>query len=193
MEGRKSYPRMDELSDEAIMERVKAGETGRLDLLVYRYEKPLHAYAFRIMGNRAAAEDAFQETFLKLLRSREQYRVGALVRPGLYQICLNVCRDALRKNSRRPQTVELSPILPLPDPSEGPEELSQQAALSAHVRAAVEELPEKHREVFLLAFYQELPYSEIAEILDIAVGTVKSRVFMAHRKLSSTLSEFRPT
>ena len=192
MEGRKSYPRMDELSDEAIMERVKAGETGRLDLLVYRYEKPLHAYAFRIMGNRAAAEDAFQETFLKLLRSREQYRVGALVRPWLYQICLNVCRDALRKNSRRPQTVELSPILPLPDPSEGPEELSQQAALFTRVRTAVEELPEKHREVFLLAFYQELPYSEIAEILDIPVGTVKSRVFMAHRKLSLTLSEFRP-
>ncbi len=174
------------------MERVKAGETGRLDLLVFRYEKPLHAYAVRIMGNRAAAEDAFQETFLKLLRSREQYRVGALVRPWLYQICLNVCRDALRKNSRRPQTVELSPILPLPDPSEGPEELSQQAALFTRVRTAVEELPEKHREVFLLAFYQELPYSEIAEILDIPVGTVKSRVFMAHRKLSLTLSEFRP-
>lgn len=182
---------MDDLSDEAIMERVRAGEVGRLDLLVYRYEKPLHAYAFRILGDRTAAEDAFQETFLKILRKRESYRPGAAFRPWLYQVCLNVCRDALRKVSRRPRTVELSPTLPVPDTADGPEALCDQATLAERVREAVESLPDKHREVFLLAFYQELPYHEISEILELPVGTIKSRMFAAHTKLSRVLGDLR--
>ena len=173
------------------MERVKAGEVNRLDLLVLRYEKPLFAYAFRLVGDRGAAEDAFQETFLKILRKRDSYRDGSIFRPWLYQICLNVCRDALRKNSRRAQTVELSPTLPLADPSAGPELISDQAETAALVRQAVEALPEKHRDVFLLAFYQELPYNEIAEILDLPIGTIKSRMFTASQKLRAGFQDLR--
>jgi RNA polymerase sigma-70 factor (ECF subfamily) len=181
---------MSDLSDEAIMLKVQQGETGLLDLLVRRYERPLYGFAARVLGNRTAAEDAFQESFLRVLRKRASYKRGAPFRPWLYQICLNACRDALRKSSRRPEA-ELPERLALADPAPGPETLSQQAMLAERVRQAVESLPQKHREVFLLQYYQNLQYPEISEILGIPVGTVKSRMFHASQKLSQHLQDLR--
>jgi RNA polymerase sigma-70 factor (ECF subfamily) len=188
--GKKCEALMSELSDEAIMARVQGGETGLLDLLVRRYEKPLYGFAFRLLAERTAAEDAFQETFLRVLRKRASYRIGCPLRPWLYQICLNACRDALRKRARRPET-ELPERLALADPAPGPEALSAQSALAERVRQAVAALPEKHREVFLLHHYQGLAYPEIADILSIPLGTVKSRMFHASQKLSLALQDLR--
>lgn len=181
---------MSDLSDEAIMARVQSGETGLLDLLVRRYERPLFAFAMRVVGQRTAAEDAFQETFLRILRKRESYRVGASFRPWLYQICLNICRDSLRKRNRRPES-ELPETLVVADPAPGPEALSEQALLSERIRRAIDGLPEKHREVFILQYYQGLQYPEISEILGIPIGTIKSRMFHASQKLSLALKDMR--
>lgn len=181
---------MSDLSDEAIMARVQGGETGLLELLVRRYEKPLYAFALRVVGERTAAEDAFQESFLKVLRKRHTYRPGSAFRPWLYQICLNVCRDGLRKRSRRPES-ELPETMVVADPSPGPEVVSQQSALAQRIRQAIEQLPDKHREVFILQYYQGLQYPEISEILEIPVGTVKSRMFHASQKLSLALRDLK--
>lgn len=172
------------------MARVQNGETGLLDLLVRRYERPLFTFALRVVGERTAAEDAFQETFLRILRKRHTYRAGASFRPWLYQICLNICRDGLRKASRRPVS-ELPESLVLADPGPGPEALSQQAVLAARIRQAIDALPDKHREVFILQYYQGMQYPEISEILEIPVGTVKSRMFHASQKLSLVLKDLR--
>lgn len=172
------------------MGRVQQGETALLDLLVRRYEKPLYSFAFRSVGNAAAAEDAFQETFLKVLRKRDTYKVGALFRPWLYRICLNICRDWHRARARRPER-ELPAEMPLVDPAPGPEAVSAQAMLAQRIREAIEALPDKHRDVFVLQYYQNLPYAEIGEILDLPVGTVKSRVFHASQKLAQSLRDLR--
>lgn len=173
------------------MERVQKGETHLLELLIKRYEKPLFAYAFRIVQQRSAAEDAFQETFLRVFRKREHYRAGAPFRPWLYTICLNTCRDALRSRNRRPEAELDKAALVVPDAQPGPETLTGQSAMAESIKQAIEKLPDKQREVFLLAYYQQLQYPEISAILDIPVGTVKSRMFHASRFLAEQLKDYR--
>jgi len=182
---------MSDLSDESLMERVQKGETQLLELLIKRYEKPLFAYAFRVMQQRPAAEDAFQETFLRIFRKRDSYRAGAAFRPWLYTICLNTCRDALRARGRRPESELDKTVLVVADAQPGPETLSAQTILGERIKAAMEALPDKQREVFLLSYYQQLQYPEVAEILEIPVGTVKSRMFHASRFLAEKLKDYR--
>lgn len=170
------------------MARVQSGETELLGELAGRYQRALYAFAHRMVGE--LAEDVFQETFLKVFRKRASYRRGSPFRPWLYQICLNVCRDTLRSRSRRPEA-ELDPEIPIVDKSAGPERLSEQAGLARRVRQAVSRLPEKQRDVFILSHYQELPYAEIAEILELPVGTVKSRMFHAARFLAEQLRDWQ--
>ena len=188
--GELALPQMSDLSDEAIMEKVQRGETALLELLVARYERSLFNYALRVVNDSGAAEDAFQETFLRIFRKRSSYREGAAFRPWLYQICLNICRDLLRKKSRRPEA-ELKDEIPISDPAPGPEALSSSAEMAGNIRGAINSLPEKQRDVFILHYYQCMPYPEIADILEIPVGTVKSRMFHATKTLVDLLQEFR--
>jgi len=174
------------------MEKIQQGQTQLLELLMKRYEKPLFAYAQRILNQRTSAEDAFQETFLRVFRNRSSYRAGSSFRAWVYTICLNSCRDQLRRKSRRPESELEKTAFALADDQPGPEEISAQSLLAQRIRAAVEALPEKQREVFLLSYYQQLAYPEISEILDIPVGTVKSRMFHASKFLAEQLRDFRP-
>ena len=182
---------MSDLSDESLMARVQKGETQLLEMLIKRYEKALFAYAQRVLQHRAAAEDAFQETFLRVFQKRQSYREGSSFRPWLYTICLNACRDHLRKCSRRPESDLDKSAYALSDGQPGPDSVTAQSMLAAHIRQAVESLPEKQRDVLLLSYYQQLQYPEIAEILEIPVGTVKSRMFHASKFLAEQLNEYR--
>jgi RNA polymerase sigma-70 factor (ECF subfamily) len=182
---------MNDLSDEALMARVQQGETQLLEMLIKRYERALFAYAQRIVQQRSAAEDAFQETFLRVFRKAQSYRPGSPFRPWLYTICLNTCRDSLRKRSRRPESELDKSAYALCDEQPGPEVVSAQQALAENIRRAVEALPEKQRDVFLLSYYQQLQYPEISEILQIPVGTVKSRMFHASKFLAEQLKDYR--
>ena len=179
---------MNELSDEALMIQVQKGQSEALGPLIFRYEKRLFGLAMRILGNAAAAEDTFQETFLRVYQKRLSYRPGSPFRPWVYRICLNLCRDLCRSRQRRPQS-ELSQELR--DPQLGPQEKAEQSLLAARVAEAVAELPEKQREVFLLSFYQQLSQAEVAEILEIPIGTVKSRLFHASRTLADKLRDYQ--
>jgi RNA polymerase sigma-70 factor (ECF subfamily) len=175
------------VADERLMELFLDGDHEALETLVRRYQEPLFAFAVRTLdNNRAAAEDAFQETFLRVYRRRSTYRKGRSFRAWIYQICLNVCRDALRKG-KRCREVPLSQGARTLDASPGPAELAVTMFEAARVRRAVAQLPKKQSDVVLLAHYQGLAYPEIAQVLDIPVGTVKSRNHTAIRNLSRFL------
>ncbi len=171
------------------MERLLEGDESSLEELVRRYQGPLYRLAYSILHDSASAEDAFQETFLKVYRRRFSYRPGSPVKPWIYQICMNVCRDHLRRAKRCPETpLEENP----PPPGPGgfsPEECVEREEQARSVRQALIELPAKQREVLLLAHYQNLSYPEISILLDIPTGTVKSRVFHALKKLGALLSK----
>ncbi len=180
------------------MAHAKAGDAASFEALARRYEKRLFNYALRMLGNAQDAEDVFQDTLLRLHRHRGRYREGAPLRPWLYRIATNLCRDHLRRRMRRswvsldaPAAAEggaaLGDLLPAAGP--GADAGAREAETGERLAAAVAALPVKHRTVFLMARYEELPYAEIAKALRIPVGTVKSRMNKAVKLLLAQLED----
>jgi RNA polymerase sigma-70 factor (ECF subfamily) len=182
-------------SDEDLLIRYCKGETEAFGILVRRYERELYGYLRRYLGDAALAEDVFQNTFLQLYVKSGQYEAGRPVRPWLYTIATHQAIDALRRNGRH-QAVSLEQYREEPGEgdlrslletlvSRGPGPLEQAAGQERRerIRATVEELPDFLRQVLILAYYQGLKYREIADVLGIPVGTVKSRLHAALVKL----------
>jgi RNA polymerase sigma-70 factor (ECF subfamily) len=182
-------------TDEDLLARFQKGQTEAFGVLVSRYERELYGYLRRYTGDSNLAEDVFQNTFLQLVVKIGQYEPGRPVRPWLYTIATNQAIDALRRSGRH-QALSLDQYREessngeahslmdtlesrLPDPvavTEGQERKER-------IRASVDQLPDFLRQVLLLAYYQGLKYREIADILEIPVGTVKSRLHTALVKL----------
>jgi RNA polymerase sigma-70 factor (ECF subfamily) len=155
----------------------------------------LFGYLRRYLGDASLAEDVFQNTFLQLYTRIGTYESGRPVRPWLYTIATHQAIDALRRAGRHqavsldqcrdePQTGDVQNLITLLQ-SHGPSPLEQVQADERKdlVRDSVERLPEFLRQVVVLAYYQGLKYREIADILDIPVGTVKSRLHAALLRL----------
>jgi len=183
------------VSDEELLSRYReTGQAADFNSLVQRYEKELYRYLVRYMGDAALAEDVFQNTFLQVHLKRGLYENGRPVRPWLYSIATHQAVDALRKAGRHP-TVSLDQRVASSDSdagalvdllvSETPGPLSELQGEERRewVRASVNRLPEALRQTLILAYHQDLKYREIAEILKIPVGTVKSRLHAALAKL----------
>ena len=182
-------------SDEELLGRFCRGETEAFGILLRRYERELYGYLRRYLGDSELAEDVFQNTFLALYQKSGQYEAGRPVRPWLYTIATHQAIDALRRNNRH-QAVSLDQHQKeLPDgevrsllellETRGPRPLEQVQGEERRqkVRASVDRLPDFLRQVVVLAYYQGLKYREIADILGIPVGTVKSRLHAALVKL----------
>lgn len=177
------------------MARFQSGQTAAFDVLVRRYERELYGYLRRYVGDGSLAEDVFQNTFLQLYVKGAQYEAGRRVRPWLYTIATHQAVDALRRNGRHQavsleQAREAAPdgeadgfAASLEGRSPDPFDAASGREQAERVRAAVGRLPEFLRQVLILAYYQGLKYREIADILGIPVGTVKSRLHAALVKL----------
>ncbi|HLW65729.1 MAG TPA: sigma-70 family RNA polymerase sigma factor [Gemmataceae bacterium] len=182
-------------SDEELLAGFRQGQREAFGLLVRRYERELYGYLRRYLGDDSLADDVFQNTFLQVFVKIEQYEAGRPVRPWLYTIATNQAVDALRRNGRRPaasldQMVretgegEVRSLLDLLEAdSPDPLVMLQDEERRLKVRASVDQLPDFLRQVVILAYYQGLKYRDVAEILDIPVGTVKSRLHAALGKL----------
>jgi RNA polymerase sigma-70 factor (ECF subfamily) len=187
-------------SDEELVLRFRRGQTEAFGVLLRRYERELYGYLRRYMGDSSLAEDVFQNTFLQLYLKIGQYERGRPVRPWLYTIATHQAIDTLRRNGRhqavsleqtREETseTELYGLLEtLESRGPGPFEQTSSQERRERVRASVDQLPDFLRQVLILAYYQGLKYREIAEVLDIPVGTVKSRLHAALVKLQEAWS-----
>jgi RNA polymerase sigma-70 factor (ECF subfamily) len=183
-------------TDEELLSRYR--DTGRSEdfsALVHRYEHELYRYLVRYTADRALAEDVFQNTFLQVHLKKSLYEDGRPVRPWLYSIATHQAVDALRKAGRHP-TVSLDQrsaaseetdagrlVDLLASEDSGPLANLQEEERREWVRASIARLPDTLRQTLLLAYHQDLKYREIAEILKIPVGTVKSRLHAALAKL----------
>jgi RNA polymerase sigma factor (sigma-70 family) len=166
-------------TDEQLMIRLANGDGSALRPLVDRYQTQLYLYLYRTLnGNFAAAQDAVQETFLRLINQRS-YQPSRPFRPWLYRVATNVATDYLRRS----QPVPLNASFVIADTGPGPETTAELSERAEVVRAALHTLPYELRTVLLLRFYQDLSLQEIADALDIPMGTVKSRLFNAVRRL----------
>ena len=184
-----------DFSDEWLMQAYIEGNDSCLAILVHRYERELYSYLRRLLGDGGLAEDVFQNTFMQLHVKRHMYQQGRPLRPWLYTIATNQAIDALRQ-FRRHQRVCLSTdhdesarrgdgsvLQALPTAGEGPTREAERREHQRLVRAVVDALEEPLRVVLVLCYYQGMKYKEVAEIVGIPVGTVKSRLHTAIQRL----------
>jgi RNA polymerase sigma-70 factor (ECF subfamily) len=184
-------------SDEDLLVRLRDGERAAFAPLVKRYERELFGYLRRYLGDDDLADDVFQNTFVQVFSKIRQYEPGRAAKPWLYAIATNQAIDALRRRNRRSadrpaETVsapdedgEARPLFELlPAPGDAPPDAAERTEEREQVRAAVARLPELLRQAVVLVYFQGLKYQEAAEILDIPVGTVKSRLHAALVKLT---------
>jgi RNA polymerase sigma-70 factor (ECF subfamily) len=188
-------PPAHEPPDESLLARVKAGDEDALGTLVERYRRPLFGYLFRMLGDAAEAEDVFQETFLRVVKHLPRFEEGRRVRPWVYAIASNLVKNVYRSRKYREKT-SLDQEGPEGEPLSGrlaavsasPDEGAQTAETAVLVREAVERLSPTGRDALVLFYYQGLAYEEIAQVLEVPLGTVKSRIHNALGKLAGLLS-----
>lgn len=176
-------------SDEELVRRYLKGDGDAFSSLVKRHETRVYNVCLRILGNREDARDATQEAFLTAIRKISQFRGDAAFTTWLHRVAVNACYDALRKRKRQPmlhlvaegdRQGEAEPGPPEPDPADA-------VAAGMDVARALSKVPEDYRIALVLADVQDLPYEEIARVLDVPLGTVKSRVHRGRIALARAL------
>jgi RNA polymerase sigma-70 factor (ECF subfamily) len=171
------------MTDGELITRVGEGDRNAFELLYRRYARPVFALALRRLGDRGRAEDAVQETFASVWRSAASYRrergPGA---PWLYAVARNAIIDRGRARVEPPTEVPETP-----SGEAEPPERAETSWTAWRVHSALSELPEKERIVLELAYWSEMSQSEIAEFLQIPLGTVKTRTRAALGRLADTL------
>ena len=172
-----------EATDADLIQRTAGGDRDAFELLYRRYARSVFGLALRRLGDRARAEDAVQETFASIWRSARSYRPdrgpGA---PWLYAVARNAIVDRARGRREPPTEVPETPSA-----EAGPAERAESSWVSWRVHRALEELPEREREVIALAYWSGLSQSEVAEFLGIPLGTVKTRTRSALARLADVL------
>jgi RNA polymerase sigma-70 factor (ECF subfamily) len=180
--------------DEASL--IAAAQRGRVDAfneLVLTYQQQVYNLAYRIMGDPASAADATQDAFVSAYRSIGRFRGGSF-KSYLMRIVSNRCYDELRRHKRRPATSfeDLSEVDEEFNPAlingrERPEEYTERQEMARVIQAGIETLPPDQRITLVLSDVQGMSYQEIAETMDVSLGTVKSRLARARGKLRDYL------
>ena len=176
----------------SLLRRAQSGDSAAFEAIVRAHEATVYRLALRQLGSREDAEDAAQEVFLKAYTGLQSFRGDSKLSVWLYRITSNVCIDLLR---RRRETVSLSvetedggsEELELPDARFDPAALAERRDLRERIGAALSALPPEAREILLLRELGGESYEEIAQTLQLDIGTVKSRIFRARKKLCALL------
>jgi RNA polymerase sigma-70 factor (ECF subfamily) len=158
---------------------ARAGDVLAREHIVRQWTEPVYRFSFRMLGNEADARDAAQDTLVKVLRSLDHYDPTRSFATWVFGIARNTCIDEHRRRARRAwdepgEIVDTKPS-PLQEVSE--------AERAEHLVAALSELSPLYREVLVLYHFEHMKYVEIAEILEIPLGTVMNRIFRARQKL----------
>lgn len=188
-------------TDEELMLRYRDGDAAAFETLYRRYEKPLFDFIYRLVPDSTDTESLFQETFFRVVRAKRKYRVTAQFKTWLFQIAVNLCRDRARRMKHRSHISLNSPLTSqdgcraelqdlVSDQSPAVDKSAEASELETAVKGAVGSLPEDEQLIVVLKEYQGLKYSEIAEITNRPIGTLKSINHRAHERLRSTLARY---
>lgn len=190
------------MQEQALIQAARQGELEAFNRLVLAYQDMVYNQAFRVMGERDAAEDASQEAFISAFRKLHTYRGGSF-RGWLLRIVTNACYDELRRRKRRP-------VVPLEvtttdgeeiespkweaghaEQADLPEKSLQQAELGQAIQQCLNELSPDFRMVVVLVDIQGLDYAEVSQVTEKPLGTVKSRLARARQRMQLCLQKFR--
>jgi RNA polymerase sigma-70 factor (ECF subfamily) len=178
---------LDENTERELVVRAQGGDSEAFTLLTRHFMKRVYRAAYAVLRNSTDAEDVTQETFVRAYQGIDRFDVDRPLFPWLYRIARNLCINRIQRVGKR--EAELPDFDYFADRSPGPEEATIAGEQQQEVRHAVEKLPDPHRRIIELCHFQECSYREIAEILDIPIGTVMSRLYHARRKLRELLDQ----
>ena len=169
-------------SDEELVARSMGGDLDSFNQLVLRWERPIYALAYRVIGREEDARDVAQETFLRAFRALSGFKGQAKFSSWLYRITLNLCRDWIRKEKRTPvsqapEGIDIIELAGEATPAESIEQLVGRKELGRAVSRAMAMLPEEQRTAIILKEYHGLTFQEIADMLDCPLSTVKTRLY----------------
>jgi RNA polymerase sigma-70 factor, ECF subfamily len=177
-------------SDAELLERYAKGDEEAFTEIIDRYKDGLYAFLRRFLNHQDMIEDVFQETFLQLFSSRESFDTSRQLRPWLFTIAINKARDALRKQQRTAATslgtlsepAEMSisdAVNTLTSYQTTPYDDIEKDETADRVRKVIGTMPDSLREILVLAYFEQFSYKQMADILGIPIGTVKSRLHTA--------------
>lgn len=181
----------DSISDAEYVRRLQQGETDAFEMLVRRHEKTIFNLVYRMLGDYDEAAETSQEVFLSAYRAIDRFRGDANFSTWLYRIALNhtsTRRKSLNRHQQR--NVSLDDTEPVRDPQPGPAETMEKKEIRERVQRALNTLEPDDATVILLRDLQDIPYEEVARLLEIPVGTVKSRLHRARQALKSQLASY---
>lgn len=176
--------------DARLIERSKGGDREAFDRIVERYRRDVYRIAYRMTTNHEDADDVAQETFLRAYRALGSFRGDASLKTWLFRIAMNLSINVGRSHAGRVSEGHDLEALPDARAIEGPagERRLLRSEEAARVRGAVAALPPRQKQVVLLRMYEELPFQEIAEVLDCPIGTAKANFFHAMNNLRKALA-----
>jgi RNA polymerase sigma-70 factor, ECF subfamily len=181
-------------TDEELVARSMGGDLDSFNQLVLRWERPIYALAYRVIGREEDARDVAQEAFLRAFRALGGFKGQAKFSSWLYRITLNLCRDWIRRERRTPiaqapEGVDLIELAGESSPAESVEELVSRRQLGRAVEKAMALLPEDQRTAIILKEYHGLTFQEIADLLDCPLSTVKTRLYQGLSVLRKQLRQ----
>jgi len=186
----KSAMKRMQVSDAELLSRYAAGDESAFRELVNRYKNSLYVFLRQFLNQNDLVEDVFQETFLQVFSSRESFDPNRPLRPWLFTIAANKAKDALRKQQRT-ATIPIGAVAQAQDMSfeellntltsdtAVPYDELEKDETAARVRQVIANMPENLREILILAYFNRFSYKQMAQILSIPIGTVKSRLHTA--------------
>jgi RNA polymerase sigma-70 factor (ECF subfamily) len=189
--GEESHPAA--LDDQTLVERCRSGDPDAFEPLVARYRERVWRLALGYVRDREEAWDVAQEAFVKAWQALPSFRGQSAFYTWLFRIVVNVATDRVRQRAARGRAFGTDPVpeeeweRAMPDPAAGPGESAERAEERARIRKALDALPQHHRAIIMLSDLEGLSYREIAEVLDIPMGTVMSRLHNARKRLRRVL------
>ncbi|GIP35493.1 RNA polymerase sigma factor [Paenibacillus sp. J2TS4] len=177
------------MTDEQLVQRMADGDQAAFEALIHRYHGPLLGYLERHLYKREKAEDFVQETFLRLIRQLKKGRVPEQIRPWLYRVALNLCRDYWKSLTYQSEIQQVND--PPERRDEGPSivEIFERQETRKEILLSLNQLGDTQKEIIILRFYQDLKLHEISEVMDLPLSTVKTNLYQGLKKLRSSLSD----
>jgi len=190
------------LSDQEIVERARQGRESAFRELIRRYERPVFSLIFRLVRDRERAEDLAQETFIKVLNALDRYDPSYKFSSWIFKIAHNTALDDLRRKHPETLSIHGSPhastadeleatVLTPVSGDETPEEFTSSREIGTHIERAIGHLRAEYRTAILLCHVEGRPYEEVAQIMDVPLGTVKTYIHRARNELKKQLAHLR--
>lgn len=184
--------------EKKLIKKSISGDVQSFEILISRYQKMAYNIAYRIMGNEEDAKDMAQESFIKIFRYIKNFRMDSSFSTWMYRIVMNTCKDELRKKKLKVisidkpiETSDGSMQMDIEDKSRTPEELLESKETSEEVQEALSQISDNNRIVVVLRDIKGFSYSEISDIIEVPVGTIKSRINRGRHELKTLLIKKR--